>query len=242
MRDIFIFVPAYNVSRELGPLLASIPSEVLLRSLSILIIDDCSTDDTLQVASQFATHELRAPIKIESFVSNKGYGSVVQFGLSEALPSQARFVVCLHGDGQYPANKISSFIMRMEMENIDILQGSRHAEARGAIQGHMPLYKIWGGKFLTFIENFCFTNKLTDRHSGFLCYSHRFLEQINLSKLSSSFDIDIELIAVGESCGVTIKEEPIPTCYAGEKSNLNVLSYGLRVLRVAWKRKWGKYD
>lgn len=242
MRDTFIFVPAYNVSRELASLLASIPSEVWLRCLSILIIDDCSTDDTLQVASQFATHELRAPIKIESFAFNKGYGSVVQFGLSKALDSQARFVVCLHGDGQYPASKIPLFLARMEKENIDILQGSRHAEARGAIQGHMPLYKIWGGKFLTFIENFCFTTKLTDRHSGFLCYSHRFLEQINISKLSSSFDIDIELIAIGESRGATIQEEPIPTCYAGEKSNLNVLSYGLRVLRVAWKRKWGKYD
>ena len=125
----------------------------------------------------------------------------------------------------------------MENRNLDVLQGSRLAVAGNAKRGGMPLYKRLGGRALTKIENKAFRVKLTDRHSGFIVYSSRFLETVNLSRLSSSFDIDLELISLADSQNYAIAELPIPTRYAGEKSRLNVVTYGVRVLRQIWRRK-----
>ena len=124
----------------------------------------------------------------------------------------------------------------MENRNLDLLQGSRHAVAGEAKRGGMPLYKRLGGAFLTALENLAFREKLTDRHSGFIVYSSRFLKTVDLNRLSASFDIDLELISIADAQNFAIAELPIPTRYDGEKSNLNVVTYGLRVLRQVWRR------
>ena len=61
-------------------------------------------------------------------------------------------------------------------------------------------------------------------------------QSFELNKLSTSFDIDLEIISIADSLGYKLAELPIPTRYAGEKSNLNVVTYGLRVLRQVFRR------
>ena len=67
-------------------------------------------------------------------------------------------------------------------------------------------------------------------------YDSEFLRTLELDKLSTSFDIDLEIISIADSLGYKLAELPIPTRYAGEKSNLNVFTYGLRVLRQVVRR------
>ena len=245
--DYFIFVPAYNVENTLGEVLSKIDESVLSRA-HVLVIDDGSCDGTAQAYEHFMSnyaenaesaenaHDLKSRFEYFKFEQNSGYGAVVKKGLAEGLASGAAFVACLHGDGQYPAEKLGEFFAEMENCNLDLLQGSRHAVAGEAKRGGMPLYKRVGGAFLTSLENLAFRVKLTDRHSGFIVYSSRFLKTVDLNRLSMSFDIDLELIAIADARRFAIAELPIPTRYADEKSNLNVVTYGMRVLRQIWRR------
>lgn len=244
-RDLFIFVPAFNVARELGNLLESIPPEVLMRTREILIVDDGSSDETRDVAERFLKGEIRTRVRIETFSRNQGYGAVVKCGLSRAIElfdsDAVRFAVCLHGDGQYPAEAILPMVSKMESSGADIVQGSRLAEKGSARKGKMPLYKFWGGKFLSFVENLVFKNKLTDRHSGLLAYRTEFLKTLPLKSLSGSFDIDLEILSIADARKREVSEVPVRTRYAGEKSNLYVIPYGLRVLRISFFKCWGRY-
>ena len=242
--DYFIFVPAYNVERTLCEVLSKIEESVLARA-HVLVIDDGSRDGTAQAYDRFmsscvenAESAENARFEYFRFEQNSGYGAVVKKGLAEGIASGAAFVACLHGDGQYPAEKLGEFFVEMENCNLDLLQGSRHAIAGEAKRGGMPLYKRIGGAFLTALENLSFRVKLTDRHSGFIVYSSRFLKTLDLNKLSTSFDIDLELISIADARHFAIAELPIPTRYADEKSNLNVVTYGMRVLRQIWRRKF----
>ena len=266
--DYFIFIPAYNVSLTLADVLGCIPSAVMERA-EVLVIDDGSKDDTrgayetfvgasrnLNTASpntKYASH-----LEYMRFEFNRGYGAVVKKGISEGLRSGAKYIACLHGDGQYPAEQLGEFfaylesarsqpatVTRNQLEvstpasnqpELALVQGSRHAIAGGAKAGNMPLYKRLGGAFLTALENVAFRQKLTDRHSGFIVYSADFLKTLDLQKLSPSFDIDLEIISIADARGYRLAELPIPTRYAGEKSNLNVVTYGLRVLRQILRR------
>ena len=242
--DYFVFIPAYNVERTLGEVLSKIDESVLARA-HVLVIDDGSRDGTAQAYERFmsscvenAEGAENARFEYFRFEQNSGYGAVVKKGLAEGIASGAAFVACLHGDGQYPAEKLGEFFAEMENCNLDLLQGSRHAIAGEAKRGGMPLYKRIGGAFLTALENLSFRVKLTDRHSGFIVYSSRFLKTLDLNKLSTSFDIDLELISIADARHFAIAELPIPTRYADEKSNLNVVTYGMRVLRQIWRRKF----
>ena len=237
----FIFVPAYNVEKTLGEVLSKIDADVLSRS-RVLVIDDGSKDETAQAFEKFLecakknARGFSSRFEYLKFEQNKGYGAVVKKGIAEGLASGAKYIACLHGDGQYPAEKLREFFDEMERKNLDLLQGSRHAVAGEAKRGGMPLHKRLGGTVLTALENAAFRVRLTDRHSGFIVYSSRFLKTVNLEKLSPSFDIDLELISIADARGFNLAELPIPTRYAGEISNLNVVTYGLRVLRQIFRR------
>jgi hypothetical protein len=148
--------------------------------------------------------------------------------------------VCVHADEQYPPEVIGDFVKEMELQNIDILQGSRIASGT-ALSGGMPLYKFIAGKALTIIENWVLGLRLTDYHSGMLLYSRRALDSIKFDMLSSSFDFDIEVLATAAATSLKVAELPIPTRYASEKSYLNPLTYGLRVLRVLFRYSCGYY-
>lgn len=237
--EYFVFVPAYNVANTLAGVLQKIPDSVWTSAL-VLVIDDGSFDDTRGAFESFASTlegEKKSRLRYMRFEKNSGYGAVVKRGIAEGLKSGARFVACLHGDGQYPADKLDVFFDFLKMYDVALVQGSRHLIRGGAKAGKMPLYKRMGGAFLTVVENLAFRQKLTDRHSGFIVYRAEFLKTVNLEKLSRSFDIDLELISVADTFGFRLAELPIPTRYAGEKSNLNVVTYGLRVLRQVLKRK-----
>lgn len=245
--DYFVFIPAYNVAETLASVLQKISDEVWKRSI-ILVIDDGSSDDTRGAFENFVAildGEKKSRLRYMRFEQNAGYGAVVKKGLAEGLRSGAEFVACLHGDGQYPAEQLDEFFDYLKtVNNVDetderkyaLVQGSRHLTRGGAKAGNMPLHKRIGGAFLTLVENLAFYQKLTDRHSGFIVYSSEFLRTLELNKLSSSFDIDLEIISIADSLGYKLAELPIPTRYAGEKSNLNVVTYGLRVLRQVFRR------
>lgn len=243
MPDYFIFVPAYNVSATLADVLGRIPPAVMERA-EVLVIDDGSKDDTRGTFERFIADKECAVsgkacadhLQYERFERNLGYGAVVKRGISEGLHSGAKFIACLHGDGQYPAEKLDEFFAHLESLDLALVQGSRRLVPGAARAGNMPLHKRLGGVFLTALENLAFRQKLTDRHSGFIVYNAEFLKTLDLAKLSPSFDIDLEIISIADARGYRLAELPIPTRYAGETSNLNVVTYGLRVLRQTWRR------
>lgn len=234
--DSFIFIPAYNVEKSLAGTLESIRPAVWKRS-RVLVIDDGSTDRTKEVFEEFRerTHEKNI-LRYIRFEKNQGYGAVVKKGIAEGIASDAKFVACLHGDGQYPGDRLGEFFAAMACHDLALIQGSRMAIEGEAEEGGMPLHKRIGGAILTAIENLAFRQQLTDRHSGFLVYSTAFLKTLDLEKLSSSFDIDLEIISKADSSGFPMAELPIPTHYGDEKSHLNVITYGLRVLLQVVRR------
>lgn len=235
---ISLFIPCYNAEKTLLTVLRRIPEGAWKNINTVYLIDDGSTDTTVNVMKELVAVYPRCLIVCQK--TNGGYGETVKHGLRLCSEDGCLYAVCLHADGQYPPESIVTGIEKMKRDAIDLLQGSRIASGT-ALRGGMPLYKYVFGRLLTILENRVFGLSQSDFHSGFLIYSRQVITTIRFQTLSSSFDFDLEVIASVRAAGMVVGEIPIPARYADEVSYLNPVTYGIRVLGVLVKYRCGVY-
>jgi glycosyltransferase involved in cell wall biosynthesis len=232
-------MPAYNAGATIERVFTRIPMSVREQIARYVVVDDGSTDDT-QAALERLQGEYPSLVALQH-PQNRGYGGAIKTLLARAREEGAEVGVVLHADGQYSPELLPELLAPFERDEADIAQGSRMLGG-GALKGGMPLYKYLANKALTSIENLAFGLSLAEYHSGYMLYSARALAELPFEKLSGSFDIDLELIVMARVLGLRLVEVAIPTIYAGEKSHLKPVEYGLRVLSVVRRYRQGYYD
>ena len=111
------------------------------------------------------------------------------------------------------------------------------AHASAASYG-MPLYRYWGNRFSTVVENLLLGSHFTEMHSGMKAYSRRFLESVPFESYSDDFIFDTEILVAAVVGGFRIQEVAIPTRYTRASSSINVrrsLEYIGRSVEVCWR-------
>ncbi len=235
--SVVVVMPAYNAARHVQGVLTrfeSLPQGLLSR---VIVVDDGSTDDTARAVT--SARFTGAPLELVRRARNGGYGAAMKDGLTAAACHGAQTVACVHADGQYSPEALPSLVSALQRRGLDLLQGSRIASGT-AKSGGMPLYKRAANALLNRVENRTLGLAMTDYHSGYLVYGARAL-RLPLLTLSNSFDFDLEVIACARARGLQVGEAPIPTHYGDEISHLNPVTYGLRVLRVMYNYRRGRY-
>jgi glycosyltransferase involved in cell wall biosynthesis len=238
VEGVFVLMPAYNAGATIEKVFARIPVEAQRRIRRYVAVNDGSSDDTAaaldRLGKQFSN------LTVLTHDANCGYGEAIKTLFRYALREGADVGIVLHADGQYSPEKIVELLGPFDLDTADLVQGSRMLGG-GALRGGMPLYKFVANQALTTIENWAFGMKLAEYHSGYMVYSRKALETLPFEKLSGSFDFDLEMIVLAKVKGLRIAEIAIPTIYAGEKSHLRPIAYGLDVLSVVRDYKRGKY-
>jgi glycosyltransferase involved in cell wall biosynthesis len=236
--NVFVLMPAYNAAATVEKVFTRIPVEARNRIRRYVVVNDGSTDGT-----QAALARLSAQfpgLVVLTHTINKGYGAAEKTLLAYALEHQADVGIVLHSDGQYSPESIPELLRPFDEGIADLVQGSRMLGG-GSLKGGMPLYKFVANKALTRIENWAFGLRLAEYHSGYMLYSRKAIVSIPFQKLSDSFDFDLEMIVMARIGNLPILEIAIPTIYAGEVSHLKPVRYGMRVLRVVYDFRLGKY-
>lgn len=121
MKKTLIIVPAYNEGTNLERLFNKIRS--LEKNYDILVINDCSSDDTLDVCNRNLVAAVDLPV-------NLGIGGAVQTGYRYAKANNYDYAVQIDGDGQHNPEYIEPMLAKLE-EGYNFCIGSRFIENYG---------------------------------------------------------------------------------------------------------------
>ena len=223
--SVVVVMPAYNAARTLAETWRAIPPDLVDE---VLLVDDRSVDDTLQVAAGL-------PIRTLALPHNVGYGGNQKTCYLEALRTDAQVIVMLHPDGQYDPALLPHLIAPIVDDRADLVLGSRMLVPGDARRGGMPLYRYVSNKALTMAENAVLRTDFAELHTGYRAYSRRFLETVPFLRNSNDFVFDTQIIAQAVAFDQRVVEVPIQTRYHAEASSTSMranLRYGLGTLAV----------
>lgn len=230
---IVIVMPAYNAALTLEKTYYALPEGSYDQ---IILVDDASSDNTLEVASKLDIHAIRHR-------KNRGYGGNQKTCYAKALDEGAQIVVMLHPDYQYDPTIAKDIVQPILRGEADVVLASRMLG--DPLRGGMPLYKFVANKFLTWLENVVLGTSFSEFHTGYRAYNRRALESVNFEANSENFVFDNEILVQFVIKHMRFKEIPVSTRYSFDSSSVSFKAgvvYGLSILRTIIKYllfKWG---
>lgn len=225
IKDITVIIPVLNEADNLQHILPLIPKGIDGHEVGVLIVDDGSIDDSVEVAHKYGCAIAANPI-------NRGGGAALRLGYDIAEAGGANIIVTMDGDGQHQPSEIERLVVPILNEGADFIIGSRvlgKREKDSAVR--------WAGiHFFNFIINILAGTRITDCSSGFRAFRTDALRKTLL--LQDQFHT-AELIIDAARKGIIIREVPITIKrrHSGESKKGRNLSYGVSFAKTVF-RTW----
>ncbi len=183
-----IVIPAFNEADTIHYILTKIKQTQLIGGLGkeILIVDDCSTDQTQQAVAKYHQENSDLTIRYSRNEKNRGKGFSLARGIREALGD---FVIVQDADLEYDPEEYNTLLKPMLYNKADVVYGSRFMGGNP----HRILF-FWhsiGNRFLTFLSNVATNLNLTDMETGYKLFKREIIQHISLKENRFGFEPEI---------------------------------------------------
>lgn len=213
-------IPCLNEENTLPLVLASIPRSIPgIDDIIVLVVDDGSTDRTVEVARAHGVQEF------VHHARNQGLGRSFHDGVARALELRADIVVNTDGDNQYPQERITDLVQPIIAGTADLVIADRQVQQ---IAHFSPVKKALQ-RFGSLVVNQAAGTDLPDAASGFRAYSR---ESLMLLNTITRFSYCLETIIQAGNKQLKIDSIPVVTNPKTRESRL-FGSMGEHVLKSA---------
>jgi glycosyltransferase involved in cell wall biosynthesis len=184
-----ILVPCYNEEKNIPGVVATLKKHV--PEMDIIIINDCSTDNSSAVASACGVKTvLDLPV-------NLGIGGGVQTGLKYAHRNGYQLAIKFDGDGQHKAENIDKLLSPIINGKADVVIGSRFCEKNEGFKS--TFFRRIGITMFFIVNSILVRQKITDNTSGFRAYNRRALSFLARRYPSFDYPEPEEVILLGRN-------------------------------------------
>ena len=166
-----VLVPAYNEEASISQVIHDMPHTFPgISAVSVVVVDDGSTDATVSCARQSGAHVLVHP-------EHRGLAAAFRTGCAYALKNGADLIATLDADGQYVPAELSLLLQTLRTEKVSLVVGDRQIRKLK----HMPLGN-WVGNIVG--SAMLRVLRLTDMHdasSGFRMFTRAFAQRLDIT-------------------------------------------------------------
>lgn len=205
---LIVQVPCLNEENTLLMVLGSIPKNINgVDSIETLIIDDGSTDKTVDVAKKWGVNH------IVSHKTNKGLAAAFTAGVNECLRQGADIIVNTDADNQYPSRDIGRLVQPIVKGTHDIVVGDRQTDKIAHFSPTKKFLQKVGSKAVQMASGI----NIPDAPSGFRAYSREAAMRLNVV---TTFSYCMETIIQAGKKRLSITHVPIVTNEKTRESRL----------------------
>jgi glycosyltransferase involved in cell wall biosynthesis len=198
-----IIIPTFNEEKTIVRILRQVKKVKLPKGVSreIIVVNDASSDNTVNKLKEVGG------IRIVHHKKNKGKGAAVRTGIAKA---RGEVILVQDADLEYSPSDYPRLLKPILSGKAKVVYGSRLKDYPLSIIGRKrtPLVSHFiGNKFLTFITNILYGNKVTDMETCYKVFKKEILDGIQLK--ARRFDFEPEVTAKILKKGIQIFEIPI---------------------------------
>ena len=183
-----IVIPIYNEARTVPQVLDLLRELQLVNDISkeIILVDDCSTDDSAAVVRAYAGAYPALRLRLLEHATNQGKGAALRTGIREATGD---YVIVQDADLEYDPEEYNLLIKPVLKGFADVVFGSRFMGG----QPHRILF-FWhsiGNAVLTFLSNMTTDLNLTDMETGYKLFRRDILQGLDLRENRFGFEPEV---------------------------------------------------
>ena len=177
-----VLIPVFNEEATIEKVIAAVNAQPEVAE--IIVVDDCSTDDTPAILAKIAGSEPK--LKFYRHEMNQGKGAALRTAIQHA---SACLVIIQDADLEYDPSEYPILLKPILDGKADVVFGSRFIGS----QAHRVLY-FWhsvGNKFLTILSNM-FTNlNLTDMETCYKVFRREIIQSVTIEENRFGFEPEI---------------------------------------------------
>jgi len=184
-----IVIPCYNENSTIDIIIPKILKSLQgyhLTNYELIIVDDFSTDGTIEKLKKFTTYE---NIQIIFHDNNQGKGAAIQTAIKFI---SGDIIIIQDADLEYDPYDYEKLLLPFFETDADIVYGSRFMGGGKYVRIHF-FWHYLANKILTFVCNLFINLNLTDMETGYKVFKSSALKNINLVEKSFSFEPEVTI-------------------------------------------------
>lgn len=234
---IIIAIPAYNCALQLPRVLDDIDNALAARVHAIWVVDNGSTDGTLDVASDYTRRGRLSNLRVFRNVENVNLGGTHKIVFTKARALGATHVIILHGDDQATSSEAAHLIDRAANGGAQTVLGSRFGR-KSRLHGY-GWKRVAGNRILNIIYSVVAGRRLEDLGSGLNLFHLPDLPAETYMGFGNRLSFNYELILDLVKRNAPFRFEPITWSETDQTSNARNVTIFAEALQILTRWRLG---
>ncbi|MFD1062939.1 polyprenol monophosphomannose synthase [Winogradskyella litorisediminis] len=205
MSDALVIIPTFNEKENIKPVIEAVFG--LPKIFHVLVVDDNSPDGTADIVKSLQK-QYKAQLHLLCRAEKNGLGTAYIDGFKWALSQNYAYIFEMDADFSHNPQDLVRLYNNATLPNVDIVVGSRYIKGVNVV--NWPLSRILLSYGASFYVKLITGMRVQDPTAGFVCYTRKVLETINLNDVNFvgyAFQIEMKFKAFKK--GFKIVEIPI---------------------------------